>query len=98
MNQYGEQARRYWQENLPRQYAQISNPQRFFEQMGERIAEEVEQLTIEMAGLDQAGEGYLGKVGRLQMARASAETEVMRHTLPQPEPDEPAQPHATTTG
>lgn len=96
MNQYGTQAKRYWQENLPRQYAQIADPKTFFDQMGEQIAEEVELLTFEMAGPDQPGEGYLGKVGRLQMARASAETEVMRQMLPQPE-DEHAQPETAAT-
>ena len=95
MNQYGEWAMRYWQENLPRQYAQISNTEQFFEEMGDHIAQEVDELTRQIAGPDQPSEGFMDKVGRLQMARIEAETEVMRQTLPQPE-DEPAQPEGAT--
>lgn len=96
MNQYGAQARRYWQENLPRQYAQISDPERFFDQMGEQMAQQIDELIHQIAGPDQPGEGYLAKVGRLQMARVEAETEVMRQMLPQPE-DEQAQPDVEAT-
>lgn len=91
MNQYGTQAMAYWKENLPRQYATISDPETFFGPMGEQMAEEIEAMTFQTAGPDKPGEGYLDKVGRLQMARASAETEVMRQMLPQPEDDAPAE-------
>ena len=97
MNRYGAQTMRYWQENLPRQYATISDPEAFFEEMGEQIAEEVDELTWQVAGPGQPGEGYLGKVGRLQMARLEAETEVLRQTLPQPEQDDEAEQAATVT-
>ncbi|QSB13765.1 hypothetical protein JQS43_19695 [Natronosporangium hydrolyticum] len=85
MNQYGSQAKRYWQKNLPRQYGQIEDPVAFFGEMGEAMAEQIDELSRQIAGPDQPGEGYLGKLGRLQMARVEAETEVMRELLPQPE-------------
>jgi len=82
MNQYGAQARRYWQEHLPGRYAQIEDPEAFFADLGEEMAEQVVELTHSIAGPDRPGEGFLGKVGRLNMARLSAEEQVMREMLP----------------
>jgi len=86
MNQYGRRAQRHWQTHLPSQYSQINGPEQFFTEMGETIAEQIEDLAEQIAGPDQPGETYLDKLGRLNMARQSAEDEVMRETLPQPEP------------
>jgi hypothetical protein len=82
VNQYGAQARRYWQEYLPERYAQIEDPEAFFTDLGEEMADQVVELTDSIAGPDRSGEGYLGKVGRLNMARLSAEEQVMREMLP----------------
>lgn len=82
MNQYGAQARRYWREYLPGRYAQIEDPEAFFTDLGEEMADQVVELTDSIAGPDRPGEGYLGKVGRLNMARLSAEEQVMREMLP----------------
>jgi hypothetical protein len=98
MNQYGAQAMRYWQENLPRQYSQITHPETFFDEMGEQMAQEIHELTRHLAGLDQLGEGFMGKVGRLQMARVEAETEVMRQMLPPPEDEQAPPASGSTTG
>jgi hypothetical protein len=67
---------------LPGRYAQIEDPEAFFTDLGEEMAEQVVELTDSIAGPDRPGEGYLGKVGRLNMARLSAEEQVMREMLP----------------
>ncbi len=99
MNQYGRRAQRYWQSNLPSQYTQIPDPDAFFDQMGQTMAEQIEELAEQIAGPDRPGEGYLDKLGRLNRARTEAETEIMRETLPQPEstPTEPTGTEPTGT-
>ena len=87
MNQYGAQARRHWQEHLPDRYRQLDDPQSFFTDLGEQMAERVQELAAGLAGPDPVGEGYLDKVGRLNMARLTAEAQVLRETLPEPESD-----------
>lgn len=85
MNSYGRQAQQHWQQHLPHQYSQIPNPQTFFATMGETIAQQIEDLTEQIAGPDRPDEGFMGKLGRLNMARTEATIEVMRETLPEPE-------------
>lgn len=85
MNQYGVRAKRYWEESLPARYRALADPETYFGELGEELAERVHERMWEFAGSDRPGEGYLEKVGRLQMARLEAEGEVMREALPLPE-------------
>ncbi|MEJ3743141.1 hypothetical protein WEI85_07630 [Actinomycetes bacterium KLBMP 9797] len=87
MNQYGAQARRHWQTHLPRRYAQIEDPETYFTDLGEQIAQQIQDKARAIAGPDPEQETYLDKVGRLNMARLTAESDVLRETLPEPEID-----------
>ncbi len=87
MNRYGLMAREHWERWLPVRYAAIEDPDSFFSDMGNRVAERIDQLARQIAGDDQPGEGYLGKAGRLGQARQQAEEIVLTETvLLQPEP------------
>ncbi len=88
MNHYGATARRHWQRHLAEQYAQIPDPESDFTRLGEEIAQMVDQRADQIAGDDPAGEDYLTKAGRLKEARLTAEDEVLREMLPEPQ-DEP---------
>ena len=83
MNQYGSQAHRHWQTHLPNRYQQIEDPQTFFTDLGEQIAEQVQDKARAIAGPDPERETYLEKVGRLNMARQTAESDVLREVLPE---------------
>ncbi|MBT8226105.1 MAG: hypothetical protein HKP61_15170 [Dactylosporangium sp.] len=85
MDKYGRRAQRHWQQHLPSQHAKIQDPETFFTQMGDTISDQIEDLADQIAGTDRPGETYLDKLGRLNLARLEAETEVLRETLPQPE-------------
>lgn len=87
MNQYAAQARRHWQTHLPQRYRQIEDPETFFTELGEQIAEQIQQTAAAIAGPDPQGETYLDKVGRLNMARLQAEGQVLREMLPDPQTD-----------
>lgn len=87
MNQYGTMARDHWAQWLPGRNAQITDPEAFFTTLGEEVAQEIGDLMMDLAGDDPPGEGYLAKVGRLNMARLQAEDMVLaERVLLEPEP------------
>ena len=77
MNKYGAQARDHWVRVVPSRYAELPNPEEFFEILGEQVQGQVDDLSITIAGPDPAGESYLEKVGRLTMAQRQAEEIVL---------------------
>jgi hypothetical protein len=77
MNRYGVMAQKHWMRWLPSRYAQIEDPDSFFSDLGIQTAERIDSLSMELAGDDQPGEGYLGKAGRLGQARHQAEEIVL---------------------
>lgn len=87
MNRYGLMAQRHWAQWLPQRYATISEPDSYFSTLGQEVAQQIEDLTLELAGDDQPGEEYLAKAGRLTAARSRAEEIVLpERVLAAPEP------------
>ena len=87
MNQYGAMARSHWTRWLPHRYATINDPDSFFSTLGQDTARQIDELTAELAGDDQPGEGYLAKAGRLTAARSQAEEIILpQQVLLAPEP------------
>jgi hypothetical protein len=87
MNQYGAMARSHWARWLPQRYATINDPDSFFSTLGQETAWQIDELTAELAGDDQPGEGYLAKAGRLTAARSQAEEIILpQQVLLAPEP------------
>lgn len=84
MNQYGQFAQQAWQINAPKQYAEIPDPESWFEELGERAENQVGDLYMQIAGPDPQGETYLEKVGRLNASRMQAE-EIVRAQMLTPE-------------
>jgi len=85
MNRYGTQAMEHWKKHLSERYSQIEDPDKHFSNLGEEIEEEIESLSLEIAGDDPPNENYLAKLGRLNEARLSAESAILREKLPSPE-------------
>jgi hypothetical protein len=80
-------AQRHWAQWLPTRYATISEPDSYFSTLGQEVAQQIEDLTLELAGDDQPGEEYLAKAGRLTAARSRAEEIVLpQRVLLAPEP------------
>ena len=91
LNYYGELLRRQWEGCLPSVYQQIRDPSAFFAVLGEVIAQRIDELTDQLAGDDQRGEGYLAKVARLTAARDRAQERVLgEYLLLSPDEDRPA--------
>jgi hypothetical protein len=88
MNRYGAMARSHWARWLPQRYATITDPDSFFSTLGQETARQIDELTTELAGDDQPGEGYLAKAGRLTAARSQAEEIILpQQVLLAPEPE-----------
>ena len=77
MNEYATRAAEHWRTFLPNRYRQISNPDRYFQRLGQEVEQEIAELTEALAGEDPPNEDYLGKVGRLTAARQQAEEKVL---------------------
>jgi hypothetical protein len=103
MNRYGRMAQAHWQRWLPSRYREIPDPSSFFTTLGQEVEEQVVSLSLEIAGDDPAGESYLDKVGRLNMATLQAEEIVLAERVllaaePGVDPDEETDPPERSSG
>ena len=67
----------HWQRWRPEAYRQLPSPEEFFSTLGRTLADEIGDLAYDLEGSDTPGEGYLEKVGRLNMARLMAEEKIL---------------------
>ena len=87
MNSYGRRAMEHWRRRLPSRYQTITDPEAFFSMLGQQAESQILDLAEQLEGPDLPGEGYLEKVGRLNMAKKQAEEWVLREViLLDPEP------------
>ena len=90
MNQYGTMAQDHWRKYLPRRYQQIPDPETYFRNLGDEVAERVDELSRALEGEGRPGEGYLQRLGRLNMARLNAESQALQELALLPEETEEA--------
>jgi hypothetical protein len=81
MNRYGRRLMRQMQETDPTRFASLPDPEQHFTMLGEQLGVEIEQLAQSIAGPDRPGETYLEKVGRLNMARLNAESDLIAEAM-----------------
>ena len=82
MNHYGAQAMRHWRTHLPTRFAQITDPTTFFTELGEQVAAQVEELTLQLTGDDPPpipGEpgSFQDKAARINTAKRMAEERIL---------------------
>lgn len=96
---YAAMAAQHWARWLPQRYSQIPEPKTtFFAELGRRVAEQIEDLALELEGPDVPGETYLQRVGRMNEARMRArETVLPREILLPPEPGTDPDPTAPSS-
>jgi hypothetical protein len=87
MNRYATTVMTYYRDHLPTRYAELENPDEYFRELGEQIQDQVTDLTPELAGPDEPGEGFLAKTGRLNAARKRAEELVLNDLLYSQKPE-----------
>jgi hypothetical protein len=81
MNYHGTQAQLYWSRHLPASYSRIKDPEKFFENLGEQADGEIEDLYLEYAGPEIAGETAEEKEQRLTQAMTRATEEVYAYLV-----------------
>lgn len=90
MNKYGDQALEHWRTFLPTRFAAIEDPETYFTDWGEEIGSQIIELADQLAGPTPAGEEFMQRVGRLNMARMQAEEKVLTEQVLLPaEPGSP---------
>ncbi len=72
LNQMGRDAMKHAREFCPERFAQLSDQDGYFFDLGEQMSERIGQLEEQMAGNALEGEAWIDKIGRLNMARARA--------------------------
>lgn len=89
MNEYGAMARDHCRRWRPAAYAEITDPDSYFTDLGDRVAQEISDLWAELRARsgNPAGEDYIARVGRLNALRKQAEETVLADlVLLPPEP------------
>ena len=81
MNRYGQQAMQHWQDTMPDQVRELTDPEVFFAQLGEDLEQAIEDLERKLAGTPPPQETYMQRVQRLTMARVEAESQILRGML-----------------
>lgn len=82
MNHYGAQALKHWQTHRPRELAQIEDQTRYFTDLGDRIAAEINRRRNAAEHQSQAGQTleFLANLQSLNAASSVAD-EVMRELV-----------------
>lgn len=73
MNKYGSLAQDYWKRADRARFEELTDPETFFEELGEQVLSRVDSLLNEMERNAPADEVYLETVGRLNALRRQAE-------------------------
>lgn len=82
-----------WESIAPTAYGLIEDPKTFFSRLGARAEQRIEELSIQMQGIDRPDETPFQKAGRINQARMAA-AEIVRAEMIEPpqdlreEPDE----------
>ena len=79
MNHYGALALRHWQRARADELVMIEDPDRFFTELGQQVAAEVDRRSHALQG--PTSEDYLANLGMLNEARATAEGDVLREMV-----------------
>lgn len=81
MNQYGQMAMKHWRRWLPSRFSMLEDPEGFFTDLGEQVAEQIVQTQLSLESQHRAElnatEDYLTRVGLLNNIRAQAQEMVL---------------------
>jgi hypothetical protein len=81
MNHYGQMALEHWQRHRPEELAAIEDPQRFFSELGEQVAETVRTRTDQLLASQPQASGFVARMQQEQTARMTAEDETLREMV-----------------
>lgn len=88
MNQYGQMAMEHWRKHRPAEFAGMTDPQTFFQELGEQIETRILDRAEELEDGIPAGLPYQERLNRMTAARSEAQSLVLEEMLPRAEDDE----------
>ena len=91
-NTYGRQAQEHMRRYLPERFATIPDPQNYFRELGEVVAEQILAVEQTLQPPASPGEAWIDTVGKAKMARMMATEQVMAEMVwltPEDQPGEP---------
>lgn len=77
MNRYGLLAQQHWMTHAPTAFRDLENPEKFFTQMGDSAAFQIDQLASELESRIPTGLEYLEQAQQISMCRRQAEEQVL---------------------
>lgn len=90
MNEYGRLAMSHWEKFLPGRFSQLEDPRGFFTDLGEQVAQQVVETTIQLEAAESFDPDYLTQVGQRNALQAQARELVLADLVFLPsEEDEP---------
>ena len=89
MNKYATLAENHWRTWLPSRYAAIGDRNTFFSELGQEVSDRIASLQLDLLPPEVAGEDFLTRVGRRNMARLQAEEIVLREIVLLPAETDP---------
>ncbi|MGO1489452.1 MAG: hypothetical protein ACTHWA_13015 [Arachnia sp.] len=81
MNHYSHLARRWWMTHAPQRFSQLDDPEWFFEDLGQTLAVEIEEIRAQLESRMPKDLDYMEQVGRLNSIRKTAEEVVLTELL-----------------
>lgn len=81
MNQYGAMAWEHWRRNRAQELAELTDPKRFFTQLGEQVQTEIRRRRQAQESTLESTDSYLANLGLLNNVQTSVEEEVLREMV-----------------
>lgn len=72
MNAYGLLAKAFWETYRPEATAELPDPDAFFTDLGEQIAQQITDTFQDLAGEATPGQDFMDRLGELNMGRLRA--------------------------
>ncbi|EHY87492.1 hypothetical protein [Saccharomonospora azurea] len=81
MNHYGAMAWEHWRRARPQELAELTDPKRFFTQLGEQIQTQIRRRRQAQESTLESTDSYLTNLGLLNNVQSSVEDEVLREMI-----------------
>jgi hypothetical protein len=89
MNKYGLIAQEHWKKYAPTRYATLSNPNEYFQSVGESAASQIDQIASSLERQLDPDLPYLERVGQMNSIRLQAEEAVLNDLVYSIESEQP---------
>ena len=87
MNSYGKQLQSHWERYAPQQYAELTDPETYFTELGERVEAEVVETQRRLEATMESNLTYSERASQMRAVRMQAQELVLSEYRPVEAPD-----------